>query len=198
MNLKIRMLLITLSVLISAPCLAAADLAEKRSGDVVVRYHERDERKADQVLSAVEQIRQEIRDDLGIAFRKEAQIVLARGRRDFEEWAGDGIPGWAMAIARTKRQGIVINVAKTAPLLSNNLILTLRHELCHLALGMAEAEAGRSLPLWFHEGVAVWVSGGSHYANRRPFLVAAAHGDLIPLADLERRFPGDAAEAQLA
>jgi len=91
-----------------------------------------------------------------------------------------------------------VDVARTGPLLENNLLLTLRHELCHIVLGQVEEEAGRRFPLWFHEGVAVWVSGGGHYGGRDEFLIAAAHGHLLPLADLADRFPERGDDARLA
>lgn len=41
--------------------------------------------------------------------------------------------------------------------LGNALEKTLRHELLHVAI---EAEAGTELPVWFHEGLALYLEGG--------------------------------------
>lgn len=190
----------TILLLLTTPAAAGAPepLAEMRSGNVVVRHIASDARMAEQVVGSVARVRQAIRDDLGIAFREPAVIVLARGRKAFERHAGAGVPGWALAIAHTERRGIVIDVSRTGPLLENNLLFTLHHELVHLALGQAEAEAGARLPLWFHEGVATRVSGTAHFTDRRALLIAGAHGALKPFAELADGFPSDAAEAQLA
>jgi hypothetical protein len=188
-----------LTIILSHAAVASGDaLLVKESGDVKLHYHSLDAWKLEQALTAVQEVRQDIRDKLGIEFRYPVDIVLARGREEFEEWAGEGIPGWALAIAHTKRRGIVVDVARTGPLLDNNLLLTLRHEVCHLALGQVEKESGRELPLWFHEGVAVRLTGMRHFANRDTFEVAAAHRKLLPLAQLEQRFPADAQAAELA
>jgi hypothetical protein len=183
-------------------CCAAVACADetilKESAEARIRYHRRDEAKAAQVLAEMRAARQDIGNELGIEFREPVEIVLARGREEFADWAGEGVPGWALAIAHTKRRGIVVDVLRTGPLLENNLLLTMRHELCHLALGQVEAKAGARLPLWFHEGVAVRVTGLRHFGNRDLFQISAAHGNLIGLSRLAEKFPDDEPSAQLA
>lgn len=187
-------------VLIAVLALGASSdaILVKQTGDLRIYYHAGDESKLDSMMDGIEQTRQDLRDKLGIDFKDQVEVVLARGRKEFEEWAGEDVPGWALAIAHTRRRGIVVNMELTTPTLENNLLFTMRHELCHLALGQVELETGHAFPRWFHEGVAVRVTGFRHFQQTAPFEVLAAHNRLIPLSKLANDFPAAAAGAELA
>lgn len=71
-----------------------------------------------------------------------------------------------------------------------------RHEVSHIAL--ERAVAGRALPLWFVEGVAVR-QAGERLAERWQRTAEATLGSgLLPLAALDARFPQDGAQVDLA
>jgi stage II sporulation protein D len=63
-----------------------------------------------------------------------------------------GEPGWVAAHTAGKR----IHMQPAAKL-GRALERTLRHELLHVAI---EANAGAELPVWFHEGLALYLAGG--------------------------------------
>ena len=106
---------------------------------------------------------------------------------------------WAMAAALRGRNAIVVDATRVAPATSNDLSLTLFHETVHLALFQLERDRRHPLPIWFHEGVAQWLSGQTHlHTNRLAFIVAAAEGQLIPFDKLETRFPAERDAASLA
>lgn len=103
---------------------------------------------------------------------------------------------WALAVAIPSRARILINTPRLD--LRNNLVTTLQHEMVHLVLGRVEAKAGRSLPLWFHEGVAQWAAQNLFYGTRDEFLAAAAAGRLFPLSRIEKTWPLDGHAANVA
>lgn len=188
-------------ILVSSFCVSArADMQGETRGVFTARYRSADSGKIDGIFRTIEDATQVIRNELGISMREPVNIVLARGSDDFERWAGREIPDWALAIARTAGAdgGIVIDMSRTTPFLENNLHLVLRHELAHIALGQVERQAGRQFPLWFHEGTAVRISGGRHFTDRRPFIIAAAHGNQPALSDIEKSFPADRNSAEIA
>jgi stage II sporulation protein D len=63
-----------------------------------------------------------------------------------------GEPGWVAAHTSGKRVHV-----QPAAKLGSALEKTLRHELLHVAI---EAEARTELPVWFHEGLALYLEGG--------------------------------------
>jgi len=186
-------------VLPAAGAAAPAELETLRAGVVVIRYHATDARAAQQVAETAREALQQMRDKLGIALRPTVEVVLARGTAEFKESAGEAVPEWALGIARTTEGRVVIDMSRTSGFdLSNDLLLTFCHELCHIALGQVEREAHAGFPVWFHEGVAIWLSGYRLGIDRRPFLDAAGAGRLMPLAELRDGFPAKAREAELA
>lgn len=57
-----------------------------------------------------------------------------------------------------------------------------RHEIAHAAL---HDVLGEAVPRWFDEGAAVWLEGGSDSLERRQVRIAAAHGRLPTLAQID-------------
>jgi hypothetical protein len=70
------------------------------------------------------------------------------------------------------------------------------HELSHVALH--DAVAGRHVPLWFNEGLAVYESGEHPVQRMKELWDATLFRQLLPLADLDRRFPQRQDEVNIA
>jgi hypothetical protein len=118
----------------------------------------------------------------GLAPPRDARITLipedhARAR---------ATPGWIAAQASGSRD-IVIFPARIGSYPHDSLESVVRHEIVHLALSIAAA--GRPLPRWFHEGVAVSVEEGWGLGGQLRLMVAAARDP--SLTDLSRLFASD-------
>src|SRR5690606_34429865 len=74
-------------------------------------------------------------------------------------------------------------------------VVTLRHELAHIALN---AHIGRPVPRWFDEGYATWVSGGWDERSGWQIRLALLRGQTPPLDSLRLNWPRDEAGARLA
>lgn len=83
------------------------------------------------------------------------RIQLAPDARTFREWVGEGAPDWGGAFAFLDERLIVMQ-GKNAAAAAGDPLVTLRHELAHLAL--AEVLRGR-VPRWFDEGYASYAAG---------------------------------------
>jgi len=81
--------------------------------------------------------------------------MLARDAGEFRALAGPGAPDWGGAFAFPERRLIVMQ-GRDARGGAGDPLVTLRHELAHLAL--AEAVRGR-MPRWFDEGYASFAAG---------------------------------------
>ncbi len=71
-----------------------------------------------------------------------------------------------------------------------------RHELMHLAL--EDAVHGRHVPAWFNEGLAVLFADENGLDRQRVLFNATIAGTLLPLADLDRGFPSDHFDVNIA
>ena len=178
---------------------AASETLKLRLGSIEVDYHSGDADLARQAARAVQRAHEIISRDLGINFTQTTRIAIAAGREEFGRLCGDREPDWALAVALRHNQGVVVNASHVTPATANDLRLVIIHETTHLALFTLEENRSDRLPIWFHEGVATWLSGIRHLrGHRRTFTVAAEHGKLIPLDRLEKEFPREASRANLA
>lgn len=71
-----------------------------------------------------------------------------------------------------------------------------RHELVHVAL--EDAVGGRHVPVWFNEGLAIQLSGERVMDRMGTMWNATLSGTLIPISDLDRSFPVDPHEVNIA
>lgn len=166
---------------------------------VEVKYHRGDAGLARQAGLAAQQAAARIAAELGTPLPMPVTVRLARGRREFLACSGGALPGWALAAALPGRGGIVVDAALVTPATANDLHLVIAHEMVHLALAQYERGRTERLPLWFHEGVATWLSGQRHVrTSRSVFTLAAVQGSLLQFDTLEQCFPEDRAEADLA
>ena len=168
-------------------------------GGVPVEAEAGDETEGRRVAAAVERAGVRIEKALGVGLREGVRVKVVRGREAFEKACGQAMPGWAMAAALRGENAIVVDASRAAPATANDLYLTLVHETVHLALFGLEADRSDKLPIWFHEGVAQWLSGqGIFRASQTGFFAAAAAGRLIPFEELRQRFPREPWRAEVA
>lgn len=71
-----------------------------------------------------------------------------------------------------------------------------RHELTHVAI--EDALQGRHVPVWFNEGLAISFSHERALARSHTLWSATLSGTLIPLSELDRHFPRDDFEVNIA
>jgi hypothetical protein len=72
---------------------------------------------------------------------------------------------------------------------------TLRHELAHVAL--EDAVGGKHVPVWFNEGMAIWLSGEAPWSRTQVLAQATMQDRLIPLSDLDRSMPANPFEVNI-
>jgi hypothetical protein len=77
-----------------------------------------------------------------------------------------------------------------------NVDQVFRHELMHLAL--EDAVGGRHVPAWFNEGLAVLFADENGMDRQTVLWKATIAGTLLPLADLDKGFPSDHFDVNIA
>jgi hypothetical protein len=121
-------------------------------------------------------------------------IVLAPTREVLDSVAQGRPPDWAAGVAIPSQRLIILPLYERRGAMGDPVV-TLRHELAHLALN-AYLPAG--IPRWFDEGYATWVSGGWDERSGWQIRVALARGQSPPLDSLTLAWPREEAHARLA
>jgi hypothetical protein len=107
--------------------------------------------------------------------------------------AGRGAPPWAVGVAYPDLGVISVAVRRGAHVL--DAAATLRHELAHVALGVA---LGPRVPRWLHEGFAYQHSSEWSWERMETLAGMSWFGGIIPIAELDRSFPREELPAHRA
>lgn len=99
-------------------------------------------------------------------------------------------PEWAAGLALLDRDVILIRTANP------EWESTLRHELAHIAVGLASG--GQRVPVWFHEGFAIATAEQWSLERAGTMIRAGLSGNIHPFAELRDRFPPTSSSADLA
>lgn len=128
-----------------------------------ILYTARAEGTARQLATSIESIRDGFVGVLGRDWPGVTEIRVGVGREEFEALAlpGGAPPGWAAALAYPTHRIVLLNALSLA---APDGMVTLRHELAHVALGQLAGQ----WPRWFQEGFAQNITGENwsmtHYA----------------------------------
>jgi hypothetical protein len=121
-------------------------------------------------------------------------IFLAPSRAVFDSLTAGRTPDWAAGVAIPARR-IIILPASPDRTRFEGPVITLRHEIAHLALN---DYLGGGVPRWFDEGYATWVSGGWDESSGWQIRFALLRGQTPPLDSLSLGWPRNEGRARLA
>ncbi|MFT5994157.1 MAG: hypothetical protein ACI82G_003169 [Bradymonadia bacterium] len=99
-------------------------------------------------------------------------------------------PEWAAGLAISSQNAIIVRSG------SQTWQDTLRHELAHIAVGLASGE--QRVPVWFNEGFAVATAEQWSLDRAGTMMRAGLTGNFHPFGELRDRFPATSSSADLA
>jgi len=139
-----------------------------------------------------------LENDLGVDVDDAIEIRIARGPDEMRELAPPRRPppSYATGVAYTDLGLIILSLTAPETWQTPELEPLLVHELSHIAL--RRAVEGRPLPRWFVEGVAIHQSGERSLARMERLVDATLSDSLIPLSELDARFPERTFDVSLA
>ncbi len=105
-------------------------------------------------------------------------------------------PEWASGVAYNGMQFVLLSMLAPRGADAVDLDEVFRHELAHVAL--EDAVQGKHVPLWFNEGLAIYLSNEQNVDRMRTLWNATLSGTLIPLSDLDRGLPRENAGVNIA
>jgi hypothetical protein len=135
-------------------------------------------------------------DELGLPIGDTIHVYVVGSDAEFRALQPGKSPSWADAVAYPALGAIYLRDPSIRDGTAKPLEQVFDHELVHIVLGRGFAPS--LPPSWLQEGVAQLLAGEVGPQVARDIQSGMATGGLIPLQQLERRFPNDAMRARLA
>jgi hypothetical protein len=136
--------------------------------------------------------------DLGGHIPSELTVRVGRNSDEMRALAPAGRqpPRYAAGVAYPDLGLILLTLTSPDTGKRPDVATVLVHELSHIALH--RAVQGNPMPRWFVEGLAIHHAAESSLARTRVLWEATVQDRLIPLSELDRRFPSHHAEVNIA
>ncbi len=124
------------------------------------------------------------------------RVKIAGSLAQFREFAGGHDERWIVGLASGSGSLIVLKPPRLVRDPLKSFRQTVRHELTHIML--SRASNLQNMPRWLNEGIAMRVSG--EMAKKSEWIISRAvlRGTVIPLDELDERFPAAREKAGLA
>ncbi len=191
-----RILQATSLCIIMLTCLAAYGQQRLTKGKITVVHPPRAGTQARTALALYEHSATRVKQLTSLPDPGHVTIELADSdiayKAAFRRLRATGAPEYALAVAFSPENLILIRSTHLRAIGGGNLPETLTHETFHLYLAAMLRRTGQGVPLWFNEGVAQWVAGQQINPQLLNRLRTDAKGNkLRSLASLSENFPPD-------
>lgn len=125
-------------------------------------------------------------------------IWVCDTQKDFQASVHAPIQDWAVGCAFPLSRRIVIQNPKHITLAKLQLTQVLRHEIAHVIFGQCTRKAVREIPLWFVEGIAIYLADEWVPSRHETLLKHIFSKSILPLHELAGGFPSSHTGADLA
>lgn len=161
-------------------------------------YHPSTRERVEPLINSADEVRRELEVWLGQPVLSRVRVDIARTPGEMKTLAPAGAPypSYADGVAYPDLSLVLLTLAPLGANDSHDVSQVFRHELAHIAL--KDALGGRPVARWFNEGFAVLASGETSIDRLSTLWTATVADRLLPLSEVERTFPADAATASVA
>ena len=154
-----------------------------------------EEQQSPTLLNTLVTLRAEVAGRLGDVPLPDLTVYVARSEQDFKTLTRDRIPHWGIGVAYPQAMTIVLRYRAGQ---TEALLQTARHEFSHILLHNAVGSTRDRIPVWFNEGVAMWVAREWRLRQSFEVAVAAFLDGLVPLGEVDSVLTFGSARAHLA
>lgn len=182
------------SVSLSQLNILPEEIVRQSQGTFDLEYVRKDAGWAKDILSRVDAARRAISRQTLDAFAVRIRIVHVPTHAQFVELVGN----WAensIGVAMSESATIVLNGEQVRVAPEATISTVLVHEFAHLYLGV---RCTGDLPRWLNEGLAMAMAGEWNIEDTASLVMTATVGQLIPVRNLQTRFPVQADQQRLA
>jgi hypothetical protein len=161
-------------------------------------YHPSTRERVEPLINSADEVRRELEVWLGQPVLARVRVDIARTPGEMKTLAPAGAPypAYADGVAYSDLSLVLLTLAPVGSSEHHDVSQVFRHELSHIAL--KDALGGRPIARWFNEGFAVLASGETSIERLSTLWTATVADQLLPLSEVERTFPNDAATASVA
>src|SRR5579883_1061407 len=154
--------------------------------------------QVDALAREADEVKARLADEFGQRVLTNVEVRVARTPEEMTSLAPAQLPPfpYASGMAYPPLHLILLTLQAPGSAESPDLPEVFRHELSHIAL--EDAVAGNPVPRWFNEGLAVHESGESFLKRSSVLSQATLSKTILPLADLDKSFPSDRYEVNVA
>lgn len=167
-------------------------------GWITFVYHPSIRERVQPLIAEAASVRTELTEWLGQPVLSEVRVAVARTPGEMTTLAPHNAPypDYAAGVAYGEIGLVLLTIKPVHPNSHHELSEVFRHELAHIAL--EDAVGGRAVPRWFNEGFAVMASGETSFVRWQTLMTATVSDNLLTLPQMERTFPSDENEANIA
>jgi hypothetical protein len=161
-------------------------------------YHPSIRERVQPLIADAANARTALTEWVGQPVLSEVRVVVARTPGEMAMLAPPNAPypDYAAGVAYPEIGLVLLTIKPVHPNSQQDLGEVFRHELAHVAL--EDAVSGRPIPRWFNEGFAVVASGETAFPRMGTLFSATVSDNLLSLSQLERSFPMQEWEAEIA
>jgi hypothetical protein len=156
------------------------------------------EERVASLLRDADSVKADLATALGQPVLDHVEVRIAPTVADMARLAPAAIPppSYASGVAYSRLRLVLLSMLQPRGGEAVDLDEVFRHELAHVALD--DSVRGQHVPVWFNEGLAIWLSGENRFDRESVLWHATLSGTLLPFSDLDRRFPADNFEVGIA
>lgn len=173
------------------------DLWHQVEGRWLRVYYTEDRVAAERVARVGDALYDDIAERFELFTARRIEVWLTASPEQMEEVARAPIRDWAAGYAFPLEARIVLR-NPSGPGRLEELDRLTRHEVAHVMVGFLVGEAVTKVPVWFHEGFAMYVSESWTWNHQLGLLGSVLLRKLRPLDAYADRFPSDAEGVRVA
>ncbi len=125
-------------------------------------------------------------------------IWVCDTQKEFQASVHAPIHDWAVGCAFPLSRRIIIKNSTHIALAQLHLVQVLRHEIAHVLFGQCTRTTVREIPLWFIEGIAIYLAEEWVPSRHETLLKHVFSKSILSLRELTQRFPRSQTGADLA
>lgn len=165
-------------------------------GWLTLSYPQAAQARVESLMRDADAIKRELTEAFDVPVLEHVEVRVAPTASDMALLAPRGVPAYASGVAFPRLHLVLLSMLAPEGANAVDLDEVFRHELAHIAL--EDATLGQHVPAWFNEGLAVGLSGENQYDRLSALWHATTSGTLLPLSDLDRSFPKNRSEVNVA
>lgn len=176
-----------------------ANYTERDLGWLHLSYVPAAHERVEPLVAKAAEMKAKLEEHFGAPVLAHVDVRVARTTEEMATLAPVGLPPppYASGVAYPALHLVLLTLsAPDASADAPNLEEVFDHELAHVAL--EDAIAGHHVPLWFNEGVAIYESGELPFLRVKTLSDATLSKTVIPLSDIDRGFPNERYEVNIA